>query len=255
MKTLKNCNRPSLFLEEMERQENVWFHRASELLQQSAYSVGRVRGRKKGWEKSTWYTKKTIYSWYLNSDFHTEEKVETLKCLLQLKSFQEVELHHLFRGAQSLWQLFCSCMQGDLWGAALSILSAIQEKKKIRCSLILWKNEWKKKMFPSLVMSENSKYLRSSVLLLSIFSLLKNNLMYATLDSKNVLYVVVYTQSKKYIYRKVKNVILKAFQCSDVFLYRMCKSYVPSAGERKHYLSGWPLFLATWNNVAKYVIQ
>lgn len=93
-------------------------------------------------------------------------------------------------------------------------------------------------MFPSLVMSENSKYLRSSVLLLSIFSLLKNNLMYATLDSKNVLYVVVYTQSKKYIYRKVKNVILKAFQCSDVFLYRMCKSYVPSAGERKHYLSG-----------------
>lgn len=56
-------------------------------------------------------------------------------------------------------------------------------------------------------MSVSSKYLRSSALLLSFIFLLKNILEYATLDSINVLYVVGYTQSKKYIYRKVKNVI------------------------------------------------
>lgn len=59
-------------------------------------------------------------------------------------------------------------------------------------------------MFPSLVMPDSSKYLKSSVLLFSVIFLLKNAILHVTSDSINVFNIVGYTWSKKYIYRKGK---------------------------------------------------
>lgn len=49
------------------------------------------------------------------------------------------------------------------------------------------------KIFPSLVMSDNSKYLSSSVLLFSFIFLLKDIILNTTLDSTNIFNVVGYT--------------------------------------------------------------
>jgi len=54
-----------------------------ELLQQGAYSVGRITGKKERTrEKHLLYKAKSIYIWYLNNDFYIKEKIENVEVSL-----------------------------------------------------------------------------------------------------------------------------------------------------------------------------
>lgn len=50
-----------------------------DLLQQSAYSVGRTTRKKEEGEKHMQCAKQAIYIWYLNNNFHTERKIENVE--------------------------------------------------------------------------------------------------------------------------------------------------------------------------------
>lgn len=80
METLEDYSQPSLFLKEVERLDNVWFHCTFWIVSARYLFSGQNHREEEGMrEKHLVYKTKSIYIWYLNNNFYIEEERENVE--------------------------------------------------------------------------------------------------------------------------------------------------------------------------------
>lgn len=98
-------------------------------------------------QKHLVYKEKSIYIWYLNNDFHIEEKIENVSFATNgyFKKWNFITFSELHKAFDS-----CSVTKyREIWDSALSILSAIQEKIKawVQKDVSMFGDVWQFKIF------------------------------------------------------------------------------------------------------------